>query len=344
MRIKSLNRSLAGVVWLGILFLIGSRAPAQNLFVTDYNSNSIYQFSPGGAKSTLISGLDGPYGIAFNKAGVLFETEGQTNGNIYEVTNGTRAVFAPGFRYPAGLAFDRNGNLFVASESGGVGIITEITPNGSQNLFATNIYNPLGLAFDSAGNLYVTSFLDVSGTIEMANIYKYTTNGTQSTFSTLTTNDSPVALAFDGAGNLFVANAYSNNIIKIATNGIQSTFAALYNPQALVFDPRGNLFVADGDGGNIMKVTPAGVLSTNISGLSDPVGLAFAPIPVLGGAITNGSYQLTVSMPSPYYSTVVQAASTNFMHWTAVYTNTPPFVYTDTATANCRFYRAFLGQ
>lgn len=337
-RVKNFGPSLAGAVCLGLLLLIGSRASAQTLFATDYTDNNIYEFSPGGAKSTLISGLNGPFGIAFNKAGVLFEAD-QISGSIYEITNGTKIVFASGLHYPAGLAFDHYGNLFVSSQ--GDGVITKIAPNGTTNIFASGLNNPLGLAFDSAGNLYVACYLDVSGTVQTANVYKYTTNGTQSTFAS---GGAPWALAFDGAGNLFVANAFSNNITKITPGQAQSTFATLYNPQALAFDPHGNLFVADGDGGNIIEITPAGVQSTNISGLTGSSGIAFAPVPVLGGGLTNASYQLSVSMPSPYYSTVVQSTTNLLGNWTPVCTNTPPFIYTNlTPTGACRFYRTFLG-
>ncbi len=337
MRFKNLSRLLAGTVCVSIVLLMGSRLSAQNLFVTDYDSNNIYEFSPGGAQSTLISGLNGPYGLAFNKAGVLFEAD-QASGNVYEITNGTNMVFASDFHYPTGLAFDPAGNLYVANQ--GNGTIIEITMTGIRSTNVSGLNNPLGLAFDRAGNLYVTSFQLISGNVTDAYIYKYTPNGTQSTFAS---GGSPSALAFDGAGNLFVANAYSNNITKITPDGTQSTFATLYNPYALAFDWKGNLFVADGNGGNIIEITPAGVQSTNISGMSAPVGLAFAPSPVLAGGVTNGSFQLTVTMPSPYYSTIVQA-SRDMVNWTPVCTNTPPFVYTDsTATATCRFYRALLG-
>jgi hypothetical protein len=73
-------------------------------------------------------------------------------------------------------------------------------------------------------------------------------------------------------------------------------------------------------------------------------GLAFQPVPQLQPAAAGGAFELTVSMPSPYYSTVIQA-STNMLNWVSVYTNTPSFTFTDlTATASPqRFYRTVLG-
>jgi len=68
------------------------------------------------------------------------------------------------------------------------------------------------------------------------------------------------------------------------------------------------------------------------------------PEPVLVAVGTNSVIQLTVSMPSPYYSTIIQA-STDLVNWVNIYTNTPPFTFTDSMTTNfpCRFYRALLG-
>jgi hypothetical protein len=75
------------------------------LFVSDKDSNSIYEFTPGGAQSTFASGLNGPCGLAFDSAGNLFEAD-EYSGNIYEFTpGGTRSTFASGLDHPTGLIF-----------------------------------------------------------------------------------------------------------------------------------------------------------------------------------------------------------------------------------------------
>lgn len=63
-------------------------------------------------------------------------------------------------------------------------------------------------------------------------------------------------------------------------------------------------------------------------------------------AYTNGAFQLTISGPlNPAYPTIIQA-STNLVNWVDLYTNTPPFTYTDPAATNypLRFYRAVVSQ
>ena len=58
--------------------------------------------------------------------------------------------------------------------------------------------------------------------------------------------------------------------------------------------------------------------------------------------ISNGTFRLTIT--GPLYSTIIQA-STNLVNWVPVYTNTPPFTFTDTNASSYpyRFYRAVLG-
>ena len=82
---------------------------AGNLFVSDWDSltsaGSIYEFTPGGVKSTFASGLAFPTGLAFNSAGDLFAADLDT-GNIYEFTpGGIQSTFATGLYGPTGLAF-----------------------------------------------------------------------------------------------------------------------------------------------------------------------------------------------------------------------------------------------
>ena len=57
---------------------------------------------------------------------------------------------------------------------------------------------------------------------------------------------------------------------------------------------------------------------------------------------SNGTFRLTITSPS--YSTIIQA-STNLVNWVPVYTNMPPFTFTDSNVSSYpyRFYRAVLG-
>jgi hypothetical protein len=239
-----------------------------DLYASD-SSGNIYEFTPGGTRTTFASGLNQPFGLVFDSAGNLFEAD-QSSGNIYEFTpGGTRTTFASGLISPTGLAFDSAGNLFEADE--GSASIIKITPGGIQSIFASGLTAPAGLAFDSAGNLFVT---DLSSGI----IFKFTPGGTRSIFASEL--NSPLGLAFDSAGNLFEADQLSGDIFEFTPGGTRSTFAAgLSAPAGLAFDRAGNLFVTDPGSGNIYKFTSGGTRSTFASGLG-PIFLAFEPTPL----------------------------------------------------------------
>jgi sugar lactone lactonase YvrE len=177
--------SFGGVVCAGAVLLIASRAPAQNLFVSSDLSGNIYEFTPGGVQSPFASGLDYPFGLAFNSAGALFEAD-LYSGNIYEFTpGGVKSTFASGLSGPEGLAFNSTGDLFVANQ--GSGIITAITPGGVKSTFASGLNGPDGLVFNNVGDLFVAN--QGSGLITAI-----TPGGVKSTFASGL--ETPVGLAF----------------------------------------------------------------------------------------------------------------------------------------------------
>ena len=111
---------IAGLVLSAIGF---SNAPVKalnhtgNLFVGDYNSSSIIEITPNGTKSTFASGLNSPYGLAFDSSGNLFVSDGSSSSSITEITpNGTKSTFASGLDSPRGLAFDGQTNSSAVPE------------------------------------------------------------------------------------------------------------------------------------------------------------------------------------------------------------------------------------
>ena len=336
-------RHAFGVVTCAVVVLLmAATAPAQNLFESDSLSGNIYEFTPGGMRTNIASGFSYVNGLAFDTAGNLFVSNfgyGSNNWNITKITpGGAENIFAL-INNPQAVAFDSSGNLFVANGDPNTGLenITKIATNGTQSIFASGLIFANGLAFDRAGNLFVAYFLSQGGAI-----YKFTPDGAQSTFFS-SASEYPAGLAFNGAGDLFVSDVLNNVIYKFATNGTESIFATgQFRPHGLAFDSSGNLFV--GNYTNITEITPGGAQSVFASGLSLANGVAFQPVPELAAAATNGIIQVAVTMPSPYYSTIVQV-SKDMVNWTSVCTNTPPFTFTNSidTTLPCRFYRALLG-
>src|SRR5438874_2085511 len=116
-----------------------------DLFESDQGSNTIFKFTPVGAKSTFATGLGGPFGLAVDGFGNVFEAN-FNNGMIFKFTPaGVQSTFASGLNIPTGLAFDASGNLFEADQ--GSGTIFKFTPAGAKSIFASGLNQPSGLAF-----------------------------------------------------------------------------------------------------------------------------------------------------------------------------------------------------
>jgi sugar lactone lactonase YvrE len=332
---RAISHLFGGALCAGTVLLMAASAQAQNLFATDFEGGKIYEITSEGVQTTFATGLVNPAGLAFNSAGDLFVAD-NGSGNIYEFTSdGTRTTFAAGLDHPYGLAFDSGGDLFVGNQgtSLGTGTIYAFTPSGAQSTFAHGLNYPYGLAFNSAGDLFEADAL-------ANDIHEFTPGGVLSAFAYAL--NTPGGLAFNGAGDLFEADHGSGNIYEFTPAGTQSTFAfGLNYCGAVDFNSAGDLFVANQAG--ITKITPDETQSIFTASVL-PAGLAFQPSPELVATVTNDAIQVAVTMPSPYYSTIVQV-STDMVNWTSVCTNTPPYTYTDSmgTTLPCRFYRALLG-
>src|SRR5438309_1178239 len=97
----------SGAVCSAAVILICSSAAAQNLFMSDGYSGisrdlgNIYKFTPNGASSTFSSRLNGPLGLAFDKAGNLFVAS--FGGSILKFTpGGVQSTFTLGLVDPIG--------------------------------------------------------------------------------------------------------------------------------------------------------------------------------------------------------------------------------------------------
>ena len=237
-----------------------------DLFESDQGSNTIFKFTPVGAKSTFATGLGGPFGLAVDGFGNVFEAN-FNNGMIFKFTpTGVKSTFASGLNGPIALAFDASGNLFAADAVANT--IFKFTPAGVKSTFASGLNMPVALAFDASGNLFEADH-------GSNKIFKFTPAGVKTTFASGLSG--PFGLAFD-AGTLFESDTGTGTIIRFTAAGVKSTFASgLNTPTGLAFDASGNLFEADQGSGTIFKFTPAGAKSTFASGLNEPSGLAFEP-------------------------------------------------------------------
>jgi len=89
----------------------------------------------------------------------------------------------------------------------------------------------------------------------------------------------PTGLAFDSSGNLYVANAGTNQILKVTSGGVVSTFASLSQGTlggGLAVSSGGNVYASNtGLPNAILEFGPGGGFLGSTSGFNDPNGLAF---------------------------------------------------------------------
>lgn len=91
-------------------------AHAQTLYVAvgspQATNGQIFSYNLDGSRSVFASGLNGPYGLALDANGLLYESELSGN-RVYKFTaSGTRSLYGTVGPTPIGLAFDASGNLF----------------------------------------------------------------------------------------------------------------------------------------------------------------------------------------------------------------------------------------
>jgi len=128
--------------------------PQPPIFSTNNNTIQRFTYGPSNFTSlgTFASGLNGPWGMAFDNYGNLYVANSATNGDLSNTilkisTNATRSVFATatnGLSGPRGLAFDSAGSLYVANSL--TGTILKFAPDGTSAIFASGLNSPTSIA------------------------------------------------------------------------------------------------------------------------------------------------------------------------------------------------------
>ena len=248
----------------------------RNLYVTDYDANTIRRVTSAGVVTTLAGSpgnagstdgtngnalFNGPWGVAVDSAGNIYVAD-CGNSTIRKVTPvGTNWVVttlagSPGnpgpydgtnsaaqFNYPRGVAVDSAGNIYVADD--GNSTIRKVTPVGT-NWVVTTL----------AGSAGIFSYMDGKGTNALFN--------------------GPGAAAVDSAGNVYVVD-FGTCIRKVTPAGVVTTLAGLgstsggvnydadgtgsaacfNSPWGLAVDSALNVYVADTWNNSIRKGFPA---------------------------------------------------------------------------------------
>ena len=250
--------------WLpGIL--VGSCAWAQGIVTTVAGTDYLF---PDDGKPALQAHLSTPYGLAFDKQGNLYISDGGLNMILKMDTAGVVSIVAG------------NGLARFAGDGGPAR--------------AASLSTPWGIALDASGNLYVADSgnsrvrrIDTSGVIStVAGGGSNSGDGGQARSAFL---NQPAAVAFDLSGNLLIAERNGLRVRSVDRNGLISTIAGngqfgfngdggpatsatLQAPAGLAVAADGSFFIADTNNSRVRKVLPNGTITTFAGGGTDPNG------------------------------------------------------------------------
>lgn len=114
------------------------------------------------AVRVIATGFHAPSGLTFDNQGNLYVANFNSNSVDRISRDGTRSTFATGghLKGPIGLVADDGGNIYVANYSGGT--VARITPAGISTVIATDFKKPYYLTLGPGGNLFVSQQEDNS--------------------------------------------------------------------------------------------------------------------------------------------------------------------------------------
>lgn len=285
-------------------------------YLYNINSNTYTLFSVPGASATYA------YGISDGNIVGYYASESTDYGFVYNLSSGTYTTLIDPASSEFTLALGIDGTNIVGEYISQYGYTGFIYSNGTFDSFSGPAQQS-GLSGIDGTNL-VGSFLDIDGFMQGFADYGST----------------QITLSVPGAENTDANGINGSNIVgDYSSNGGYSAF--LYNINSGVYTtlnvPGAQSALAHGISGNNIVGYYTATNGTIYGFLATPVPLA------LQGTRGAEQFQLTVSGPAA--PAVVQISS-NLVNWVSAYTNTPPFTFTDAATAMfpVRFYRAALTE
>jgi len=250
-------------------------------------------------RATTLAGLGRefgePFGIACDKNGNVFVSDGE-RGKIFRIArNKNVSVVAENLDTPSAMAFDPNGNLVVV-DSGAHVILRVDVASGKVDVVAGTrsskgfrdgdseqaLFNsPIGVAVSPDGKIYVAD--TYNDRIRMISDGRVSTlaggergfaDGVSAKF------DTPTSLAITGDGKILVADSANYRLRMIDQNGNVSTLAGngdkdlldsipalakFVQPTAVAIDEGGAIYVADGNAIRMIGSAPFPFVET-ISG------------------------------------------------------------------------------
>ena len=285
---------------------------SRNLWVADFGCNRVLMFRPPFTNGMLASLVIGQ--TAYNQCGI--------------------ATSQTGLNRPFGLAFDATGNLWVAEsnnnrvlmfkppfstgEAASLVIGHKSFSWGGPATNQTGLSGPTGLAFDSVGNLWVADKVNnrvlmfkppFSTDMPASLVIGQSTFTSNSAAHTQTGLWQPSSLGFDTSSNLWVADTFNTRVLSFAPpfsngmpaslvigqtdfvhNGGTTSQTGLKNPVGLAFDLVGNMWVADINNNRVLMFPGSTGLSSFLLELQ--AGWNLISLPLMPGRTAIGKLLL----------------------------------------------------
>ena len=250
-----------------------------NLYIAEFKGHRVRMLTPEG-KLTTIAGkglaglagdgspavnaqLNGPAGMAFDRAGALYICDSANNRVRKIIADGTIVTVLGGLGSqlfgPLGIALDAAGTMYVGDFDyrvvsytaagkfavyAGSGVPGFFGDGGPAKEAALNHVN--GLAMDVNGSLYIADGGEFDVALNLAYITSPLRGGRVRRVS-------PTAIIDTVAGDGYM---------HAVGDGDVATAALLYQPEAVALDAMGNLYVADPGTDRVREVTPNGQMTT----------------------------------------------------------------------------------
>jgi hypothetical protein len=221
-----------------------------NVYLVDAANNQILKEAPSGStytQSTLITGLNGPSGIAIDGAGNLYIANTTADNVLKETLVGgtyTQSTVVGSLSSPGGVAVDASGNVYVA-DTGNNRILLETRSGTSyvQSTIVSGLGSPSHIALDENADVFIAD------TADNRVIAETLSNGSYSESLVAGSLGAPMGVAVDDNGNVYIADSTNNTILEeqlVSGSYTQSTLVSgLSGPHAVAVDEKGNLFIAD---------------------------------------------------------------------------------------------------
>ncbi len=246
-----------------------------NVFFTE--NQQVVKVTPGGAQSTLLSGVSA-HGLTVDGAGNLFVAgTGSYSDGITEISpNGTQTQLPFFFYSDIAVAVDGAGNLYVADYTAvpAGNEILKIAPDGTETQIVSGLNGAFGLAVDDAGNIFVA---------ETAShlVLKIAPDGSQTTVGS--GFGATTGVAVDGPGDVLIVDGGNADVVKVSPDGTQSVIGSGFrSPWGIAVDASGNVYLTDQGYGQVVELP-----------MSQPPALSFAATP-MGSSSSDSPQSVTI--------------------------------------------------